>query len=147
MKFPQDYPYSPPSIRFLTKVWHPNVYEVSTTSLTLHFSYRNTDKRKHHLFKLDSRTAISASAFSIHRWTILSQGNYLANVGIRHRTCALYFWASFLCWMSQTLLVQRTWTHRLCIGGGGIRRDAIRSTRILSGENLWCWSVQRVMGH
>lgn len=29
MKFPPDYPYSPPSIRFLTKVWHPNVYEVS----------------------------------------------------------------------------------------------------------------------
>ncbi|XP_034106551.1 ubiquitin-conjugating enzyme E2 R2 isoform X1 [Drosophila albomicans] len=27
MKFPNDYPYSPPSIRFLTKVWHPNVYE------------------------------------------------------------------------------------------------------------------------
>ncbi len=28
MKFPPDYPYSPPSIRFLSKVWHPNVYEV-----------------------------------------------------------------------------------------------------------------------
>merc|ERR1712115_121876 len=27
MKFPSDYPYSPPSIRFITKVWHPNVYE------------------------------------------------------------------------------------------------------------------------
>lgn len=27
MKFPTDYPYSPPTIRFLTKVWHPNVYE------------------------------------------------------------------------------------------------------------------------
>ncbi|XP_076176727.1 ubiquitin-conjugating enzyme E2 R1 [Ptiloglossa arizonensis] len=27
MKFPLDYPYSPPTIRFLTKVWHPNVYE------------------------------------------------------------------------------------------------------------------------
>ena len=27
MKFPLDYPYSPPSIRFITKVWHPNVYE------------------------------------------------------------------------------------------------------------------------
>ncbi|XP_053974714.1 ubiquitin-conjugating enzyme E2 R2 [Hylaeus anthracinus] len=27
MKFPHDYPYSPPSIRFKTKVWHPNVYE------------------------------------------------------------------------------------------------------------------------
>lgn len=29
MKFPPDYPYSPPSIKFLTKVWHPNVYEVN----------------------------------------------------------------------------------------------------------------------
>ena len=28
MKFPSDYPYSPPSVRFITKVWHPNVYEV-----------------------------------------------------------------------------------------------------------------------
>uniref|UniRef100_A0A8C4WZ71 Cell division cycle 34 n=1 Tax=Eptatretus burgeri TaxID=7764 RepID=A0A8C4WZ71_EPTBU len=27
MTFPQDYPYSPPSFRFLTKMWHPNVYE------------------------------------------------------------------------------------------------------------------------
>ncbi|XP_076334733.1 ubiquitin-conjugating enzyme E2 R1-like isoform X1 [Tachypleus tridentatus] len=27
IKFPPDYPYSPPTIRFLTKVWHPNVYE------------------------------------------------------------------------------------------------------------------------
>jgi len=27
LKFPTDYPYNPPSIRFLSKVWHPNVYE------------------------------------------------------------------------------------------------------------------------
>ncbi|CAH1797452.1 unnamed protein product [Owenia fusiformis] len=27
MKFPHDYPYSPPSLRFDTKMWHPNVYE------------------------------------------------------------------------------------------------------------------------
>jgi len=27
MKFPQDYPYSPPSVRFTTKMWHPNIYE------------------------------------------------------------------------------------------------------------------------
>ena len=33
MKFPPDYPYSPPSMRFLTKVWHPNVYEVSSFPL------------------------------------------------------------------------------------------------------------------
>ncbi|XP_077573795.1 ubiquitin-conjugating enzyme E2 R2-like [Stigmatopora nigra] len=27
LKFPVDYPYSPPSFRFLTKMWHPNIYE------------------------------------------------------------------------------------------------------------------------
>merc|ERR1719451_263907 len=27
LKFPADYPYNPPSLRFLSKVWHPNVYE------------------------------------------------------------------------------------------------------------------------
>ncbi|XP_060939796.1 ubiquitin-conjugating enzyme E2 R1-like [Limanda limanda] len=27
VKFPMDYPYSPPAFRFLTKMWHPNIYE------------------------------------------------------------------------------------------------------------------------
>ncbi|XP_010805562.1 ubiquitin-conjugating enzyme E2 R1 isoform X5 [Bos indicus] len=27
LKFPIDYPYSPPAFRFLTKMWHPNIYE------------------------------------------------------------------------------------------------------------------------
>lgn len=27
MKFPSDYPYSPPNIKFLTKMFHPNIYE------------------------------------------------------------------------------------------------------------------------
>ena len=27
MKFPPDYPFSPPVVRFITKVWHPNVFE------------------------------------------------------------------------------------------------------------------------
>ncbi|CAB3407945.1 unnamed protein product [Caenorhabditis bovis] len=27
IRFPSNYPYSPPSMKFLTKVWHPNVYE------------------------------------------------------------------------------------------------------------------------
>jgi len=30
IKFPSNYPFSPPSMRFLTKVWHPNVYEVQS---------------------------------------------------------------------------------------------------------------------
>uniref|UniRef100_A0A1I7WVP8 UBIQUITIN_CONJUGAT_2 domain-containing protein n=1 Tax=Heterorhabditis bacteriophora TaxID=37862 RepID=A0A1I7WVP8_HETBA len=27
IRFPPNYPYSPPSMKFVTKVWHPNVYE------------------------------------------------------------------------------------------------------------------------
>ncbi|KAJ3598943.1 hypothetical protein NHX12_032906 [Muraenolepis orangiensis] len=27
IKFPIDYPYAPPAFRFLTKMWHPNIYE------------------------------------------------------------------------------------------------------------------------
>lgn len=27
MKFPSDYPYNPPSVKFMTRMWHPNVYE------------------------------------------------------------------------------------------------------------------------
>lgn len=27
LTFPEDYPYSPPAVKFLSKVWHPNVYE------------------------------------------------------------------------------------------------------------------------
>ncbi|KAJ8303997.1 hypothetical protein KUTeg_017580 [Tegillarca granosa] len=27
MKFPADYPYNPPSVKFISKMWHPNVYE------------------------------------------------------------------------------------------------------------------------
>lgn len=27
IKFPQEYPYSPPTVRFSTKMWHPNIYE------------------------------------------------------------------------------------------------------------------------
>lgn len=32
IKFPVDYPYSPPTFRFLTKMWHPNIYEVKGSS-------------------------------------------------------------------------------------------------------------------
>lgn len=42
MKFPPDYPYSPPSIRFLTKVWHPNVYEVTVTDSTNNLNIKLT---------------------------------------------------------------------------------------------------------
>ena len=26
LKFPQDYPNNPPEMRFITKMWHPNIY-------------------------------------------------------------------------------------------------------------------------
>lgn len=33
IKFPVDYPYCPPTFHFLTKMWHPNIYEVMYTTL------------------------------------------------------------------------------------------------------------------
>ena len=27
MEFPEDYPFSPPKVRFVTDMWHPNVYK------------------------------------------------------------------------------------------------------------------------
>ena len=27
LHFPADYPYSPPTVKFATKMWHPNIYE------------------------------------------------------------------------------------------------------------------------
>ncbi|BES91763.1 unnamed protein product [Nesidiocoris tenuis] len=27
MRFPQDYPFSPPTLKFTTKLWHPNIYD------------------------------------------------------------------------------------------------------------------------
>ena len=39
MKFPHDYPYSPPSVKFVTKMWHPNVYEVGYNFCVLYPEY------------------------------------------------------------------------------------------------------------
>lgn len=40
IKFPIDYPYSPPAFRFLTKMWHPNIYEVNLNN------FKNKKKRE-----------------------------------------------------------------------------------------------------
>lgn len=35
ISFPQDYPYSPPTFRFLTKMWHPNIYETGDVCISI----------------------------------------------------------------------------------------------------------------
>ncbi|XP_034513222.1 ubiquitin-conjugating enzyme E2 R1 isoform X1 [Ailuropoda melanoleuca] len=35
LKFPIDYPYSPPAFRFLTKMWHPNIYETGDVCISI----------------------------------------------------------------------------------------------------------------
>lgn len=35
LKFPVDYPYSPPAFRFLTKMWHPNIYENGNVCISI----------------------------------------------------------------------------------------------------------------
>lgn len=35
INFPQDYPYSPPTFRFLTTMWHPNIYESGDVCISI----------------------------------------------------------------------------------------------------------------
>uniref|UniRef100_A0A914GYA2 UBC core domain-containing protein n=2 Tax=Globodera rostochiensis TaxID=31243 RepID=A0A914GYA2_GLORO len=35
LKFPTNYPYSPPTMRFIHSVWHPNVYENGDTCISI----------------------------------------------------------------------------------------------------------------
>uniref|UniRef100_A0A672IJQ4 E2 ubiquitin-conjugating enzyme n=1 Tax=Salarias fasciatus TaxID=181472 RepID=A0A672IJQ4_SALFA len=35
IRFPVDYPYSPPSVRFLTSMWHPNIYESGEVCISI----------------------------------------------------------------------------------------------------------------
>ena len=35
MKFPNDYPYSPPSVKFITKMFHPNVYHNGNVCISI----------------------------------------------------------------------------------------------------------------
>ena len=37
IRFPGDYPFSAPSFRFLTKIWHPNIYENGEVNLFFPF--------------------------------------------------------------------------------------------------------------
>ena len=37
IRFPGDYPFSAPSFRFLTKIWHPNIYENGEVNLLFPF--------------------------------------------------------------------------------------------------------------
>ena len=63
LNFPSDYPYSPPTVKFLGKVWHPNVYEVSFETLSTRCFYtfspnlsKVSEARKRvivHLFMVD----------------------------------------------------------------------------------------------
>lgn len=126
MKFPPDYPYSPPSIRFLTKVWHPNVYEVSSDQqwsrlvLCLH-SFTNDlclfVAACHYL----SRTVISAYRSYTRRSTIRRVASCRANDGTRRKTCAPSCCPWFHCSTSQTPTRPRTWTRPSCTEDGETR--------------------------
>jgi len=79
MKFPHDYPYSPPTVKFLTKMWHPNIYEVKVLFLFLfgdveviiseaHYFLVSQIKRKHSgYFLLSGTQLIGGPESSFHK--------------------------------------------------------------------------------
>ena len=43
MKFPPEYPFSPPSVKFVNKIWHPNIYDNGNVCISiLHPSSNDT---------------------------------------------------------------------------------------------------------
>ena len=81
LKFPPDYPYNPPSIRFLSKVWHPNVYEV------IHI-LKNPFEEEKTLTLCRMATCVYPSCTP--RWTTPSLASCLVKGGIPPRTSAQY---------------------------------------------------------
>lgn len=48
MEFPTTYPFSPPKVRFLTKMWHPNIYESGEVCISiLHPSTEDPQSGEH----------------------------------------------------------------------------------------------------
>ena len=94
MSFPPGYPYSPPTFRFLTKMWHPNIYEVrSILSRLQFFSTYFT------LVSFIERLMIYSRFFSpvmcvfqfyIPLLTIRKVVNYLPSDGTRHKMSGTY---------------------------------------------------------
>ncbi|GAU91981.1 hypothetical protein RvY_04134 [Ramazzottius varieornatus] len=35
MKFPSEYPFSPPSVKFVNKIWHPNIYDNGNVCISI----------------------------------------------------------------------------------------------------------------
>lgn len=35
MKFPDDYPLNPPELKFISKMWHPNIYEDGVVCISI----------------------------------------------------------------------------------------------------------------
>ncbi|KAG5847817.1 hypothetical protein ANANG_G00130220 [Anguilla anguilla] len=94
IKFPTDYPYSPPSFRFLTKMWHPNIYENGDVCISI--LHPPVDDPQ-------------SGELPSERW------NPTQNV----RTILL---ASSPCWTSPTPSPPPTWTPPSCTASGGTAR-------------------------
>jgi len=98
MSFPSGYPYSPPTFRFLTKMWHPNIYEVRTTLSLRQFIFWTISSLI--LATNDccwlSSLAMCVFRFYIPRWTIHKVANYLQNDGTQLRMLGAYKYFLFL---------------------------------------------------
>lgn len=85
LKFPMDYPYSPPRLRFLTPILHPNVYPVSPgVFVVIGNGFCSLVYIYYYYLKL-RRTASSVYLFFIPQAKTLTAENCRLSVGIQHR--------------------------------------------------------------
>lgn len=78
VKFPLDYPYSPPTFRFLTKMWHPNIYEVRLFVLVpicqLFPEKKNHTKFITHFIVISSQCVLSTERRCLHLYPASPSG-------------------------------------------------------------------------
>jgi len=110
MSFPPGYPYSPPTFRFLTKMWHPNIYEVRSNLSWLKFFYTYfilvSFIERLMIYSRFCSPVMSVFQFYIPLSTIRKVVNYLPSDGTRHKMSGSIK-------QPYTLSLQKTWAF-LC---------------------------------
>ena len=88
MSFPAGYPYSPPTFRFLTKMWHPNIYEVNSIFKPVEILVSCIEGLM--IYSRFFSPVMYVFQFYIPLLTIRKVVNYLPSDGTRHKMSGTY---------------------------------------------------------
>lgn len=132
MKFPQDYPYSPPSIRFVSKVWHPNVYE--NGDLCISILHQPVEDSTSGELPCERWNPTQVSCHQHVKVSFLQL--YISFISATHRMWERFSSPSSLCSMNPTHFLLQMSMRASCIADGVTPTDAIMNIQILLGKSV-----------